>query len=272
MTARLDGKIAYITGAGSGIGEATAELFAREGAAVAVADRNGEAAEKVAARLRADGARAIALTVDVADEEQTRASIQATVDAFGGLDVVHLNAGAASPDDHDVVNTPDSAWELSFRVNLMGVVHGTRHAIPHLIARGGGNIVITSSQQGEVGDVNRVAYGSVKAAVTSLTRFIATSHGRQGINANAILPSLVLSQGAAPQFPGALRDAVVRHQTTDRVTEPSDVANLALFLATDASQAIRGQAIRIDAGMSAMGSASPDLADAITDLYTADAS
>jgi len=263
---RLHGKIAYITGGGSGIGDATAEAMAREGAAVAVIDVNGEAATAVAARLKAAGARAIALTVDVSDPTEVEVSFDRVVDEFGRLDILHLNAAAGVPGDTNIVDNELDVWERLFQVNVMGVVHGIKYGVPRMIETGGGSVVITSSMGGQAGDLNRAAYGSLKATVTALTRYLSVSHGRSGINVNAILPGLVLSPRAADQFPPSLAAAVVKHQTTDRLTQPSDVANLAVFLASDEAIAIRGQAISVDAGGSAQGGASPTLADAMTAL------
>ncbi|MET7402709.1 SDR family oxidoreductase [Dactylosporangium sp. NPDC005572] len=263
---RLQNKIAYITGAGNGIGEATAEAMAREGAAVAVVDLDRDAAALVADRLCAAGARAIALAVDVSDPEAVRTSIGQVVDEFGRLDILHLNAAAGVPGDTNAVNNDLDVWERLFRVNVMGVVHGIKYGVPRMIEAGGGSVIITSSMGGQAGDLNRAAYGSLKAAVTALTRYLSVSHGRSGINANAILPGLVLSPTAAAQFPASLAAAVTKHQTTDRLTQPSDVANLAVFLASDEAIAIRGQAIAIDAGGSAQGGATPTLADAVAAL------
>ncbi len=269
MTRRLDGKTAYITGAGSGIGKATASVMVREGAAVAVVDVNGEAAESVADRLRSAGAKAIALQVDVKDPEAVRASYDETVERLGRLDVLHLNAAAGSPVDTNVVDTDLSVWQDVFDVNVMGVVHGLKFGIPKLLEHGGGSIVLTSSMGGETGDLLRASYGSLKATVTAITKYVSSSHGRAGININAVLPGLVLSEGAAVQFPKPLADAVVKHQTTDRLTQPEDVAELVAFLASDAAIAIRGQAIAIDAGHSAQGASSPTLAAAIQELQAA---
>jgi NAD(P)-dependent dehydrogenase (short-subunit alcohol dehydrogenase family) len=249
-----------VTGAGSGIGAATAAAFVREGAAVAVVDRDGDAAERVAAAL---GDAAIAVRADVSVEADVVAALDATEATFGGIDVLHSNAAAAAPDDLDVVTTPGAAWDLAYRVTLRSVVLGAQHAIPRLIARGGGVVLNTASYQAFIGDHARIAYGAAKAGVVATTRSIATTHGRHGIRCNAIAPGLVLSEGARPLFPPPLLDAVVRHQAIDRVTEPADVAELAVFLCSDESRCITGQVIVIDGGASAVGSASADLGELI---------
>jgi NAD(P)-dependent dehydrogenase (short-subunit alcohol dehydrogenase family) len=264
---RLEGKIAYITGAGSGIGRASALAMAAEGATIVATDRNADTARETVDLIEGQGARAIAMTVDVTDPTAVKSSLDETVDAFGRLDVMHLNAGGSKPlEDSSVVDTPEDVWEFCFRVNVMGVVHGAKYGIPLMIENGGGNIVITSSAAGERGDYALTAYGSLKAAVSSFTRYVATQYGRQGINANAILPGLVMSPGAARLFPEPLAAAVQKHQVTDRLSTPEDVARLAVFLASDDAIAIRGQGIVLDAGISVMGGASPDLSAAMTEM------
>lgn len=263
---RLRGKVAYITGAAGGIGSATAEAMAREGASIAVVDLNADGAEAVASKLRETGAKAIALAVDVSDASAVSDSIECVVSELGRLDILHLNAATGFARDTNVVDTDVEVWEKLFRINVMSVVYGVKYGVPKMIEGGGGSIVITSSAGSLAGDINRAAYGSLKATVTALTKYLSVSHGRSGINVNAILPGLVLSPNAALQFPPSLAEAVARHQTTDRLTLPSDVANLAVFLASDEAIAIRGQAICIDAGLSAQGAASPTLADAIAEL------
>lgn len=263
---RLRGKVAYITGGAGGIGSATAVAMAREGARIAVVDIDADGAESVAATLRRGGTEAIALAADVSDEAAVRDSVERVVAEFGRLDIMHLNAATGFPEDTDVVDTDAVIWEKLFRINVMSVVYGVKNGVPRMIEGGGGNIVITSSAGSLAGDHNRAAYGSLKATVTALARYLSVSHGRSGINVNAILPGLVLSPNAALQFPPTLAAAVARHQTADRLTLPSDVANLVVFLASDEAIAIRGQAICIDSGLSAQGSASPTLADAIAEL------
>jgi NAD(P)-dependent dehydrogenase (short-subunit alcohol dehydrogenase family) len=266
MTQPLEGRVAYVTGAASGIGEATVDLMAQQGAKVVVADLNMAGAELVADRLRSSGTDALALELDVTDPEAVDASYDAVIAKFGRLDVLHLNAGGDARDDTNVVDTPLDAWDFAFRVNVMGVVHGLKFGIPRMLETGGGNIVVTSSMGGQAGDYARIAYGSLKATVTALVKYVSVSHGRAGININAVLPALTLSAGAAAQFPPPLAAAVAKHQTTDRINEPADVAALVAFLASDAARGIRGQAIQIDAGGSAQGGASPTLAAAIADL------
>ncbi|MGQ7296969.1 SDR family NAD(P)-dependent oxidoreductase [Quadrisphaera sp. KR29] len=263
---RLHEKAAFITGAASGIGEASARAMVREGAAVALADINESGVLALAEELSMRGARALAMVLDVSDPVAVQTNYEIAVAELGRLDVLHLNAAAGRPDDSNVVDTPLEAWEDAFRLNVMSVVTGLKYGIPHLLAGGGGNIVVTSSGGGEAGDHSRIAYGSLKASVTALTRYVAVTHGRAGININAVLPGLVLSPGAATQFPAPLSAAVAKHQTTDRLTQPEDIAELVVFLASDDAKAIRGQGIRIDAGVSIQGGASPTLAQAIADL------
>lgn len=264
MSGRLAGKVAVVTGAASGIGAATAAAFAREGAAVVVADRDGEGAERVAASIGSGGgAGAVGTGADVSVEDDVVAMLDVAASAFGGLDILHSNAATAAGDDLDVVSTSTEAWDFAYRVTLRSVVLGARHAIPRMVEGGGGVILNTASYQAFIGDHARIAYGAAKAGVVAVTRSIATTHGRHGIRCNAIAPSLVLSEGARPLFPPPLLDAVVRHQAIDRLTEPDDVADLAVFLCSDESRCITGQVVVIDGGASAVGSASPDLAELI---------
>jgi len=260
---RLDGKVAVVTGAASGIGAATVAAFVREGAAVAVVDRDADGAARVAAALVEGGGRAIGIGADASVEDDVVGALDAAVAAFGGLDILHSNVATAAPDDLDVVSTPAAAWDLAYKVTLRSVVLGAQHGIPRMLERGGGVVLNTASYQAYIGDHARIAYGATKAGVIAVTRSIATTHGRHGIRCNAIAPGLVLSDGARPLFPPPLLDAVVRHQAIDRVTAPEDVAHLAVFLCSEESRCITGQVVVIDGGASAVGSASADLAELI---------
>jgi NAD(P)-dependent dehydrogenase (short-subunit alcohol dehydrogenase family) len=242
---RLDGKVAIVTGAGSGIGEATARLMAREGASVLVADINRSAAERVAAELD----RAVVAQVDVADESSVIRMIQTAVDTFGGLDVLHNNAtdSATNSTDTDIVTLDMAVFDSIVAVNLKGAVLGCKHAIPEMLARGGGSIICTASIEGFVGRGVRAAYGASKAGVVLLTKAVAAQYGSRGIRCNAVAPGLVLTPAVEGMTPEAI-EVSQRMYPMPRLCEPEDVANAVLFLASDEAAYVNGATLMVDGG------------------------
>ncbi len=188
---RLEGKVAIVTGAGRGIGAASARLMAREGASVVVADIDGSAAQRVAGEIGS----AVVAEVDVSDESSVARMVETAVESFGGLDVLHNNAtdSATNAVDIDIVTLDMAVFDRLIAVNLKGVVMGCKHAIPHMLARGGGSIVNTASIEGFVGRGVRAAYGAAKAGVVLFTKAVAGQYGARGIRCNAVAPGLVLT-------------------------------------------------------------------------------
>ncbi len=250
---RLESKIAIVTGSASGIGRATVHALAREGASVMVADLNGDGAEEVAAAIRDAGGEAIAQQVDVSSEDAVAAMVDAAVSAFGGLDVLHNNAAAIGPGaagrDVDVLSQQVEVWDRTMAVNLRGVMLGCKHAIPHMLKRGGGSIINTSSGSAEHGDLVNTAYATSKGGVNTLTMYVATQYGKQGVRCNAIEPGLILSHGkerfGGERYVGMLEE----HHLTPRVGEPDDIANAVVFLASDESTFVTGHILRVDGGI-----------------------
>ena len=246
---RLDGKIAIITGAASGIGRVTAERVAAEGARTVVADLNEAGAHEVVAKIAAAGGAATAVPVDLGDTDSVRAMVGAAVAAYGGLDILHNNAAAtalAATVDLPVSEADPAVWDETMRVNLRGTMLAIQVAVPHLIARGGGSVINTASGAGLAGDLRPPAYGASKAALISLTRYVAAEFGRQGVRCNAISPGFIV----IPEKPGreAVHATMLRHQLTPRLGRPEDIAALVVFLASDESAFITGQNICVDGG------------------------
>ncbi len=249
---RLDGKIAIITGAASGIGKATAQRVAAEGARTVIADLNAAGAKEVADAIAAAGGEAIAVTVDMGDNDAVRAMVQAAVTAYGGLDILHNNAAAtrlAATEDLPVSSADPAVWDMTMQVNLRGALVAIQAAVPHMIARGGGSVINTASGAALAGDLGHPAYGASKAALITLTEYVATEFGKQGVRCNAISPGFILIPGK----PGreAVAATMLRHSLTPRLGTPEDIAALVVFLASDESAFITGQNICVDGGMRA---------------------
>src|SRR6266704_2081282 len=215
---RLEGKVAIVTGAGSGIGEATARLMAREGASVVVADINGTEAERVAGELGS----AVAAEVDVSDERSVMGMVETAVESFGGLDVLHNNASDASTNalDMDIVSLDMAIFDRLVAVNLKGQFMGCKHAIPRMLERGGGAIVNTASVDGFVGRGVRAAYGASKAGVVLLTKSVASQYGSRGIRCNAVAPGLVRTPGAELHAPPGYVEAAAKLYPMPRLCRP----------------------------------------------------
>lgn len=251
-TGRVAGKVALITGSASGIGRVTAETLAREGAAVAIVDLDLERGREVADGIAKSGGRALALRADVSEEAQIKAAIDATVEQFGGLDFLHNNAAITSPDhqrrDASLLDLEVEVWDATMNVDLKGAMLGCKHAVPHLIRRGGGSIVNTTSNSALAGDLSLNAYAAAKAGLNALTLSVATAFGKQGVRCNAVSPAHIASPSLARVVAPEVQAMLLAECLTPRLGTPQDVANLVLFLASDESAYITGQILRCDGG------------------------
>ena len=251
---KLDQRIAVITGAGSGIGQAMALLFAREGARILAADVNGAAAEETAARVAAEGGTCESMAVDVTQPEQVRSMIDRANEVYGRIDILCNNAGIGSTTD--VIDCEPDDWDRVMTVNVKSVYLGCKYAIPRMIEQGGGVIVNTASVAGMVGIVKRASYSASKGAVIALTRQVAIDFVEQGIRVNCLCPGTVDSPWVGrllgqAEDPAAARQALVARQPMGRLGTPEEVAAAALYLASDDAAFITGTGLVIDGGMTA---------------------
>jgi NAD(P)-dependent dehydrogenase (short-subunit alcohol dehydrogenase family) len=248
---RLEDKIAIVTGGAGGIGSATARRLVAEGARVVVADIDLPRAHAVASDL---GPEALALQYDAADVTSIEALVEATVRHFGRVDILHNNAAVTAPElqsrDTTAVDIPFEIWDLTLQVNLKSYMAGCKYALPHMLAQGSGAIINTASGSGSHGDLARIAYGTSKAGIINLTRYIATQHGRAGIRCNAISPGLIVTPAAEKAVPELLR-MIAEHVLTPRLGRAEDVAALVAFLASEDAGYINGENITCDGGMCA---------------------
>jgi NAD(P)-dependent dehydrogenase (short-subunit alcohol dehydrogenase family) len=247
----LQDKVAVVTGSASGIGEATVRMMAGRGAAVVVADIDDGGAQRVAGEIVQGGGSASAVAVDVSKPAQVQAMIDAALSTFGRVDILHNNAVGGSPLDTDVVNMDLDAWDSAMAVNLRGYLLGCRAVLPHMIERGSGVIINTSSNSALAGDLTRTAYGVSKAGINALTMYVATQYGRFGVRCNAISPGLVMTPRMESEeaLPAGIRDIYQVSHLNPRFAYPDDIAGYAVFLASDAAEMINGQILCIDGGM-----------------------
>ena len=250
---RLKGKVALITGAGSGIGRESALLFAREGASVVVADVVAEAGRETVSAIGASGGRAVFVRSDVSRAADVRAMVEAAEKSYGRLDVLFNNAGIFPAADGSVLETDEATWDLVMSVNLKGVFLGCKYGIPALLRSGGGSIVNTASFVALMGAATpQIAYTASKGGVLSMTREIAVEFARRGIRANAICPGPVETPLLAELFSDPARRARrMVHIPPGRLARPEEIARAALFLASDESSYINGTAFTVDGGITA---------------------
>lgn len=251
---RLANKVAWISGAGSGIGRAIALLFAREGARVCAVDLNADSARATAHEIGEQGGEALSTGADVSASGEVQHAIDACVERFGRIDVQCNCAGIGST--QTAIDTPEDLWDRVFAVNARGTFLCCRAALPGMIEQGGGTIVNIASVAGMVGLKNRAAYCASKGAVISLTQAIAVDHVAQNIRCNCICPGTVDSPwvarllAAAPD-PAAERTALVARQPMGRLGTPREIAKAALYLASDDAAFITGSSLVIDGGLTA---------------------
>ena len=254
---RLEGKVAVITGAASGQGQAAARLFAAEGAKVVVADVNAEGAEKTVEGIRASGGKAVPVQADVSREADVEAMIRRAVDEFGRLDVLFNNAGVGySAADRmtmaSVVETPEEDWDAVLAINLKGVAMSCKHAIPVMERQGGGAIVNNASINALVGLSGADAYTAAKGGVVALTRVLAVDWGPKNIRVNCICPGGVDTPMIAPALADEQVSNFLRESTPlGRLARPEEPARVALFLASDESSYLNGAIIPVDGGWTA---------------------
>ncbi|MBJ20936.1 MAG: SDR family oxidoreductase [bacterium] len=252
---RLAGKVAFITGAGSGIGRASARLFAQEGASIVIAEVAPELGAVVAEEITKEGGRALFVRTDVTEEESVEAAWQEALSSFDGVHVLFNCAGGSIPEDGLASEIDLAVWEHSLNLDLKGTFLCCRVGIPHIIESGGGSVVNASSVVALQGQPLH-AYSAAKGGILSLTRALASSYGREGVRVNAICPGIVLSERIRKRLSGgqlgrAAEDGSLAEAHPFAVGVPEDIAQIALFLASDESRMIHGATIPAEGGLSA---------------------
>ncbi len=248
---RLYGKVSLITGAGSGIGRATAKCFAREGATVVAVDVNADAAQTTQEAIKAMGGQCLGLGVDVTEEVQVKDAIATTVQNFGRLDILYNNAGISIL--KPITETTEEDLDKLLGVNLKGVFFGCKHGIIQMLTQGGGIIINTASELGLVGQPLYGAYCATKGGVIALTRALASEWAAKNIRINAICPGPIDTPMIHAEFnlasdPAAEEKAAVEAIPVGRLGKPEDIARVALFLATSDADFVQGAAIVADGG------------------------
>ena len=252
MGERLAGKVAFITGAGSGIGRTASELFAAEGARVVVAEIDPESGAETRERVRNAGGEALWVGTDVTEADSVKAAIGKAIAQFGRLDVLYNNAGGSTQVDGPVTEAPDEEFWRVIKLDLFGTFLVCKHGIPRLIEAGGGSVINTASNVALMALRGRDCYTAAKGGVASMTRSMAAEYARHQIRVNAIAPGATRTPRSA-----ALADAnehihrMVRESHLLGWCEPRDIACMALYLASDESRVTTGQILSVDSGVTA---------------------
>ncbi|MGF0238058.1 SDR family oxidoreductase [Rhodococcus sp. IEGM1300] len=248
---KLQDKVALITGAGAGIGEATAKLFVSEGAKVIIADRNIEQALAVAEAL---GSQAFAVQADVSNAAEVKTMVEKAVAHFGGIDILVNNAGFGTLGT--VVTVDEDTWDQVIDVNLKGVFLCSKYVIPEIVRRGGGAVVNLASTISVVGIKDRAAYVAAKGGVAALTRAMALDHALEGVRVNSVAPGVIASSYYDKMFetvedPVAFKKGLAARSPLNKMGEPIDIANVILFLASQDSNFATGAMFTVDGGYTA---------------------
>jgi len=249
---RLLGKVAIVTGSGHGLGAETARVLASQGAKVAVADIELDAARGVAAEIEAQGGQALAVGVDLTSESEIQAMVAKVVARFGRIDVLHNNAAALNvaqrQADRDVCNVALEAWDRALDVNTRGAMLCCKHIVPVMLGQGGGSIIHSTSGFGLLGDVTLTAYAASKAALMALSRSVAAQYGKQGIRSNAIMIGFVVNDHAQKSVPDEIKQILLAQHLTPELGRPRQIADVVAFLASEESSFITGATIPVDGG------------------------
>jgi NAD(P)-dependent dehydrogenase (short-subunit alcohol dehydrogenase family) len=250
---RLDGKVAIVTGAASGIGRASAVLFAREGARLIIVDKNEEALAGTAQLISQDHENVHAIAADTCVEENVKSFINHAVESFGSLDIIYANAGVSGGLVPLLEQTAEH-WLNILQINLIGSFLAVKHAAPHMIAKGRGSIILTASVAGLRANAGGAPYSASKAGVISLAQTAATSFLGKGVRINAICPGLIETGMTQPIFDAArergTEGKIGQINPLQRAGMPQEIAAMALFLASDESSYVNGQAFPVDGGLS----------------------
>ena len=251
---KLQDRVAIVTGAASGIGAASARLFAAEGAKLALVDKNEGGLKKVASEIKTRGGSAITITADVSNNAKARSGVERVIKRWGRIDVLLTAAGASTGGTVDTID--EAAWDRTFAINVKGTYLWIHYAIPHMIAAKRGAIVTIGSQLAQSSPGKNAAYVASKGAIASFTKTIAVDHASQGIRINALMPGVIDTPMPARSLqrqadPEAARAFWKQRHPMGRIGQPEEVAKAALFLASDDSSFVTGTLLFVDGGWTA---------------------